>query len=100
LSLLGSVWDAVKRYAAAITHFPASWIEALSADGEGPPNWLWPSFQTATVLGLAWFGLKHAADKSAYVLSILPIIGTFVAATFALWLGYRGLRRSRSPEDK
>jgi hypothetical protein len=96
LSVLGSVWDAVKRYAAAITHFPASWIEALSADGGGPPNWFWPSCQTLTILSLSALGFFYANDRSGYVLSVLPILGTFVGVTFALWLSHR---RKRGTED-
>lgn len=96
MSVLRAWWAVLKRYGSAIAHFPASWLEALAADGGGPPNWFWPSCQTLTVLSLTFLGFFYASDRSAYVLSVLPVVGTFVGVTFALWLNYR---RKRGTED-
>lgn len=84
---------------AALVHWPISWVRAMSADGDGPPNWFWPSAMTGTVLGLVWCGLYFASERSAYVKEILVPFSSFTGLTFAAWLGYRGWRYWRAQKE-
>lgn len=81
---------------AAVTKFWLGWIRALAADGDGPPSWFWPSYMTATVLGLVWGGFVYATDRAAYTLAVIPVFCGFVTLTFGLWLAYRGWRWIRA----
>ena len=73
----------------AIRVFIISWLRAVAAKGDGPPSWFWPSFMTASVLGLAWGGFIYAKDRGAYVVAVLTPFATFCGVSFAAWLTYR-----------
>lgn len=77
-----------------------SWLLAFRADGDGPPNWLWPSVQTGTVVGAVLVGLYFAADRAAFVLAIIVPFSTFCGVTFVAWLSYRGWRSVRARPDR
>lgn len=80
----------------AMAHLPISWVRALSADGDGPPNWFWPSAMTATVIGLVWGGFVYATERPAFVTAVLVPFCSFVGLTFAAWLTYRGWKHIRA----
>lgn len=94
------VWirGAFQEIRAALVHLPLSWLRALSADGDGPPNWFWPSCMTATVLGLVWGGFKYPG-REEYVAKILIPFCSFVSLTFVAWLGYRGWKWFRAQRE-
>lgn len=84
---------------AAFAHFPLSWVRALSADGDGFPNWFWPSAMTGTVIGLVWGGFVYAIDRAAFVNAVLVPFSSFTGLTFAAWLGYRGWKWFRARQE-
>lgn len=81
---------------AAFAHLPISWVRAVSADGDGPPSWFWPSVMTGTVVGLMWGGFIFATDRAAFVIAVIVPFCSFVGLTFAAWLSYRGWRWTRA----
>lgn len=89
----------VQDFRAALAHFPISWLRALSADGDGPPNWFWPSAMTGTVLFLMGGGFVYAKDRAAYVIAVIVPFCSFVALTFVAWLGYRGWKWIRAQKS-
>lgn len=81
---------------AALAHLPLSWVRALSADGDGPPSWFWPSAMTSTVLLLMLGGFAFANDRAGFVIAIIVPFCSFVGLTFGAWLTYRGWRFTRA----
>lgn len=70
-----------------------SYLQAFAADGDGPPNWWWPSIMLFGVTFLEFFGLWKAPDKSAYASASLPWYGGFVLTNLTTWLTYKGWSR-------
>lgn len=83
---------------AALAHFPLSWLRALSADGDGPPNWFWPSCMTGTAIFLVVGGFVYPS-RAEYVSKVLVPYCSFVSLTFVAWLGYRGWKWFRAQRE-
>ncbi len=76
-----------------------SWIRAMRADGDGPPNWFWPAAQTGTFLGLQWLAALRADNLTTFVVGQTVALATFCGGNLVVWLGYRGWKWYRLQKE-
>lgn len=101
---MDEAWQEVTQsWRAAFRWLAMSYVQALAADGDGMPNWFWPSVLLASVTSIAMGGfalvvtvyLLHRTDQNLkqvvdYVVFVLPWYAGFCIADISVWLGFRG----------
>jgi hypothetical protein len=78
--------------------FFASWVDGLAADGDGPPNWLWPSILLLCVIALEAMGIYFSAERAAFIERTQDKFLVFVGGDITVWLGYSGWKAHKASQ--